>query len=58
MKFKKTNQLVEYEVSKKLSYIKHGNIWFINEDGIIFRVTDNKEIEKLNKEETRYGYSI
>lgn len=54
MKFKKLNNLVEYEVNKKTSYIKHGHVWNKNEDGIIFQVTDNKEIEKLNKIETEY----
>lgn len=52
MKFKKQNNLVEYEVTKKTSYIKDGFVWYKNEEGILFQVTDNKEIEKLNKAET------
>jgi hypothetical protein len=49
MKFKKLNHLLEFEVNSKLSYIKHGYIWFKNEDGFVLQETDNKEIEKLNK---------
>lgn len=52
MKFKQIKDLKEYVVSTKLSYIKDGFVWYKNEEGILFQVTDNKEIEKLNKAET------
>ena len=51
MKFKKLNNLLEYEVNKKTSYIRDGYLWYKNEEGILFQVTDNSEIEKLNKAE-------
>ena len=51
MKFKQIKNLVEYMVSTKVSYIKDGFVWYKNEEGILFQVTDNKEIEKLNKAE-------
>ena len=51
MKFKQIKNLVEYTVNAKLSYIKDTIVWYKNEDGILFQVTDNKEIENLNKAE-------
>ena len=51
MKFKQIKNLVEYTVNTKLSYIKDGFVWYKNEDGILFQVSDNKEIENLNKAE-------
>jgi hypothetical protein len=51
-KFKKLNHLLEYEVNSKLSYIKHEHTWFKNDEGFVMQVTDNKEIEKLNKSES------
>jgi hypothetical protein len=51
MKFKQIKNLVEYTVNAKLSYIKDTFVWYKNEDGILFQVTDNKEIENLNKAE-------
>ena len=51
MKFKQIKDLKEYVVSTKLSYVKDAFVWYKNEDGILFQVTDNKEIEKLNKAE-------
>jgi hypothetical protein len=51
MKFKQIKDLKEYIVSTKLSYIKDAFVWYKNEDGILFQVTDNKEIENLNKAE-------
>jgi hypothetical protein len=51
-KFKKLNHLLEYEVNSKLSYIKHDHTWFKNDEGFVMQVTDNKEIEKLNKSES------
>ena len=52
MKFKQIKDLKEYIVSTKLSYIKDTFVWYKNEDGILFQVTDNKEIENLNKAES------
>ena len=52
MKFKQIKDLKEYVVSTKLSYVKDAFLWYKNEDGILFQVTDNKEIEKLNKAES------
>ena len=52
MKFKQIKNLLEYMVNTKLSYIKDGFVWYKNEDGILFQVTDNKEIEQLNKAES------
>ena len=52
MKFKQIKDLKEYTVSTKVSYIKDGFVWYKNEEGILFQVTDNKEIEKLNKADT------
>ena len=52
MKFKQIKDLKEFMVSTKVSYIKDGFVWYKNEEGILFQVTDNKEIEKLNKAET------
>jgi len=51
MRFKQIKDLKEFEVNKKVSYIKDGFSWYKNEDGILFQVTDNKEIENLNKSE-------
>ena len=51
MKFKQIKDLKEYIVNTKLSYIKDTFVWYKNEDGILFQVTDNKEIENLNKAE-------
>lgn len=51
MKFKQIKDLVEYTVNAKLSYIRDNYSWYKNEDGILFQVTDNKEIENLNKAE-------
>ena len=52
MKFKQIKNLVEYVVNAKLSYIKDTFVWYKNEDGILFQVTENKEIENLNKAES------
>lgn len=52
MKFKQIKDLKEFNVNTKVSYIKDGFVWYKNEEGILFQVTDNKEIEKLNKAET------
>ena len=52
MKFKQIKNLVEYVVNTKLSYIKDTFVWYKNEDGILFQVTDNKEIVNLNKAES------
>ena len=51
MKFKQIKNLVEYTINTKLSYIRENYSWYKNEDGILFQVTDNKEIENLNKAE-------
>lgn len=51
MKFKQIKDLVEFVVNKNTSYIRNGYLWYKNEEGILFQVTDNKEIEKLNKAE-------
>jgi hypothetical protein len=58
MKFKKLNNLLEYEVNSKLSYIKHEHTWFKNEDGFVLQVTDNKEIEKLNKLQGEFNGTV
>ena len=52
MKFKQIKDLKEFTVSTKVSYIKDGFVWYKNEEGILFQVTDNKEIENLNKAES------
>ena len=52
MKFKQIKNLVEYTVNAKLSYIRDNYSWYKNEDGILFQVTDNKEIVNLNKAES------
>lgn len=54
MKFKKVNELIEFTVNSKLSYIKDGFVWYKNEEGALFQVTDNREIEKLNKAENKW----
>ncbi|MDQ5930622.1 MAG: hypothetical protein QG594_2410 [Bacteroidota bacterium] len=51
MKFKQSKNLVEYTVNAKLSYIRDNYTWYKNEDGILFQVSENKEIEQLNKAE-------
>lgn len=51
MKFKQIKDLKEFVVSTKLSYIRDNYTWYKNEDGILFQVNDNKEIENLNKAE-------
>lgn len=57
-KFKKLNHILEYEVNNKLSLYKKNYKWYKNEDGIIFEVLDNLEIEKLNSAQDEYNKRI
>lgn len=58
MKFKQIKDLKEYVVSTKLSYVKDAFVWYKNEEGILFQVTDNKEIEKLNKLQGEFNGTV